>query len=704
MRLRGPIFISLLAVGLLAAANFPRTSNVQKESVLIQVLIKQLTNRHYQPQNIDDQFSEKVYSYYIDQLDGDRTFFTQEDLDQLKVYQTQLDDEALAGNFDFFNLSLDLFAKALDKTQVYYREILAKPFDFSADQKLEMDGDKRAYAKNDEELRAFWNSYLKYYVLRNYVDKIEEQEKAAATEEHKTPEVLEKESRDEVLKLYDNFYDRLRRLRRSDRLSQYLNCITGVFDPHTTFFNPADKKTFDIDFSGRLEGIGARLQADGDYTKVSNIVVGGPAWKGKELEENDIILKVGQGDAEPVDIKGMQIDEAVQLIRGPKGTEVRLTVKKVDGSTQIIKIVRDVVIIDEQFAKSLIIDGKMPGEKIGYISLPSFYADFENEDGHNCSEDVAKEIEKLKAENVSGIILDLRNNGGGALREVVNMAGLFIEKGPIVQVKSRNMNPELWNDTDPRVQYEGPLAIMVNSLSASASEILVGAMQDYGRAVIIGGKSTFGKGTVQSFIDLDRTIPPTYNDIKPLGSVKITMQKFYRVSGGSNQLKGVVPDVILPDSYAYLEEGEREQKFPLDWSEIAPVAYSQNVVKLTNLPKIVAASEKRVKADVLFQRITENAKRLEKQSKETVYPLELQAFRGFLDQREAQAKAFKDLFKNPINVGLHNLPVDLPNLETDESKKARNEDWLKSLSKDVYLHESLNVMHDIINSKGLTKN
>jgi carboxyl-terminal processing protease len=702
MRFRGSIFLSLVAVGFIAAAYFPRPDSAQKEAVLIQVMLKRLADMHYQPQPIDDNFSKKVFNYYLDQLDGGRRYFTQADIDKLKAYELQLDDQAQAGNYDFFNLSSDLFLAGLDKTQGFYREILAQPFDFDAKETVEFDGDKLPFAANDAELKQYWHKYLKYEVLDTYVDKLEDQEKAGADAERKSPEALEKEAREEILKIFEDRDSRLRKLKRDDRLSLYLNCITAVFDPHTNYFKPIDKQNFDIRFSGRLEGIGALLQTDGELTKVSSIVVGGPAWKGKELEADDVILKVAQGNDEPVDIKGMYIDDVVQQVRGAKGTEVRLTVKKKDGSVKVISIIRDIVILEEQFAKSLLLDGKEPGEKVGYIYLPSFYADFENENGRNCAEDVAVEIEKLKSENVNGIILDLRNNGGGSLRDVVRMTGYFIEKGPIVQVKSRNQSPDVMPDNDPGVQYDGPLVVMVNSNSASASEIIAAALQDYNRAVIVG-TPTFGKGTVQRFIDLDRSVAMSHSEVKPLGNVKLTMQKFYRINGGSTQLKGVTPDIVMPDAYAFIETGEREEKYPMEWTEIGAVSYNQNVMKIAKLDKIKANSQKRIGADPVFQQITSYAQRVKTQYDQTAYPLQLEAFRDYRKARNEESQAFKDLFKNPVNTGVRNLPVDLTGIEADESKKARNEDWLGSISKDAYLRETLNIMHDLINQKGLSK-
>ena len=498
----------------------------------------------------------------------------------------------------------------------------------------------------------------------------------------------------------DDWYGRMRKLKREDRLSVYLNTFTHIFDPHSEYYQPIDKENFNIRFSGRLEGIGATLRTEDDYTKVVRIVVGGPAWKQKELEENDVILKVKQEDEdEPKDIAGMVINDVVQLIRGDKGTKVALTVKKIDGSVKDITITRDVLVLEEQFAKSLILEGEEGSEeRIGYILLPSFYADFQNKNGRFCSTDVAAEIEKLKAKNVDGIILDLRYNGGGSLRDVVKMTGLFIEKGPIVQVKSRISDPEVLKDSDSRVQYDGPLVVMVNSYSASASEILAAALQDYGRAVIVGSPSTFGKGTVQRFIDLDRTIRG-FNELKPLGEIKLTTQKFYRVNGGSTQLRGVTPDIILPDNFFYIKTGERDREYAMEWTEIDPVEYDQDVLEVDNISKLRSRSEKRIEENEAFQKILANAKRVEQQREESAYPIGLEAYREMREKRQQQADEFDGVMDQVVLENISNLEEDLPGIQADESKKARNDEWLESVSKDIYIKESLAIMHDMIEEK-----
>lgn len=712
MKLRTPILLGLVGVGIFAlAASWSRRSDADKESLLFQALVNGLEQLHYQPVAINDDFSKKAYKLYLHRLDGGKRWLTQPDIAQLKKYELLIDDEAKEGKFGFFNITLDLINNSITKTQGYYRDILSKPFDFKASEELELDGDKRDWAKNDQELRQYWHQMLKYETLTRVADKLEEQEKlnkekpdqASAVKDDpmagtpkKTVAELEEEARKDILKQFDDWYKRMAKYNRTDRLNDYLNAITNVFDPHTNYYEPKEKEAFDISMSGSLEGIGARLTNEGDYTKITEIIPGGPAWKGKELEEGDLVVKVAQGAAEPVDITGYRVDDVVKLIRGKKGTEVRLTVKKKDNTTKIIRIIREIVIMEEGFAKSMIIN--LPGtiENVGYIKLPRFYADFNGISGRNCADDVAKEVERLKRLNVKGIILDLRNNGGGSLRDVVKMSGLFIESGPIVQVKARDRKPEVLYDTDPTVQYRGAFVVMVNEYSASASEILAAAMQDYGRAIVVGSRATFGKGTVQRFIDLDDGLPPAMDDLKPLGEVKLTIQKFYRVNGGSTQLKGVVPDIVLPDRYHYLKTGEAEQEYPLAWTEIASVPYQQNVWKPKDLKSLVAASEKRQMQNAAFKTVQEEARRLKEDQDHSKEQLSLEKYRTELRKRKQANERYEDLFKENEFLAVLNLEEDKAAMASDESGKARNEEMIKALRKDFYLVETLNILADAL--------
>ena len=696
MKFKRPIFFSIIAIAILAAAIYPQVEDGEKEAVLMQSIITGFSQLHFRPKAIDDEFSKDVYDFYLDQIDGSRRFLTEKDIARLEPYKLKLDDEINTSSFEFFNLSQEIRKASFEKTQGFYREILAQPFDYTVQENIELDGEKRTFAKNDDELREFWRKYAKYETVQRLARKLEEQEEKGEEEETLSFEELEKEARGEVLEFFDDWYNRIEKLKREDFLSVYLNTITHIFDPHSEYYQPIDKENFDIEFSGRLEGIGATLRTEGDYTKVVRIVIGGPAWKQKELEEDDTILKVKQEDEDgPVDITGMQINDVVQMIRGKKGTKVTLTIKKIDGTIKDITIERDIVVLEEQFAKSLILDGAKEGEKIGYIKLPSFYADFQNSDGRSCAKDIEEELEKLKAAKVDGIILDLRYNGGGSLRDVQKMTGYFIEKGPVVQVKARGQEPEILRDVDPRVQYSGPLIVMVNTYSASASEILAAALQDYDRAVIVGSKSTFGKGTVQRFLDLDRTIRG-YNEIKPLGEIKLTIQKFFRINGGSNQLRGVESDIVLPDNFHFIETGERDREYAMEWTEIEPAEYNQNVMKVKHIDELRQRSEERVAQDPTFQKVLENAERLKEQRDNSEYPLQLEAYEALMKKQEEEAEKFEGLFETEVNHGVANLQVDLPHIDSDESRIARNDDWLESVKKDIYIRETVNIMHDLI--------
>ena len=701
--MKSKIFILILAISgtALFAAMYPRVNNAEKESMILNVLLALMNQVHFHPQKIDDEFSQKAFDNYLENLDGSKRFLTEQDVNELKKYQLEIDNQISTGSLEFFDLSLDILNKAEDRGEKIYRSLIDQKFDLTKDEKIELDSEKKSFAKDEAELKDYWRKVLKYNIISKVSRKLEEQENAQkdgkeSDEPKKSFEEIVKKAQEETKELYDDWFKRLDDFRRSDYFETYLNSFTTLYDPHTSYFNPKEKSDFDMNMGGRLEGIGARLSTteDGDLVKVVEVVIGGPAWKGKELEADDVITKVTQKGEEGVDILGMRIDDVILMIRGKKGTVVILTVRKKDGTIKDIEIERDEIIFDETFAKSSIIDLDDEIKNIGYIYLPKFYSTFDG--GNSCAEDVRKEIEKLNAQNVNGIILDLRFNRGGSLSDAISMSGLFIKDGPIVQVKSRDRKPYVYNDEDKGVSYEGPLIVMVNSVSASASEILAGALQDYKRAVIVGSKSTFGKGTVQRFFDLDRVITGN-NDIKPLGQVKLTFQKFYRISGGSNQLKGIIPDIVLPDRFALIPVGEKDNENALPWTEIAPVEYHQNVYTLPDLSALRSKSEARVAQDSAFSLIMENAKRMKKNMDETEYPLTLEAYKAMFDARDKEAEKFKNIMNTDIK-GLHvnNLEVDLEKINADEGKTARNKDWLEHLHRDVYLKETVLIMKDMI--------
>ena len=689
---------SLVAIAILAIAGFaafyPQTDPKEKEQFIIQAVISALEGMHYAPKDINDDFSAKLFEEYLDEMDAGKRFLTAESIARLEPYRLQLDDQIKAMDPSFFNLSVQLLEEGLDKAEAFYDKHKDGEFDFTVEETYELDEEKRPWPANDEELEEYWRKTIKYEILIRLDEK-----KNADDDEGKSMEEQVEEARKQVVKIFDDWFERNRKLRRDDRFEIFVNSITHRFDPHSDYFNPKDKEDFDIRMSGRLEGIGARLQTDGEYTKVVSIVPGGPAWKQKELEVNDLITTVTQESAEPVDVTGMRIDDVVKMIRGDKGTKVTLTVKKVDGSYKDITIVRDEVIIDEGFAKSLILTMEGVDEKLGYINLPGFYADFEGKGGPNSAEDIKKELEKLKAEKVDGIILDLRNNGGGSLREVVNMSGLFIEKGPIVQVKSRgaNLKPYIYKDTDKEVVYDGPLVVLVNRFSASASEILAAAMQDYDRAVIVGSNSTFGKGTVQRFFDMDRIISNVPQSLRPLGEIKVTTQKYYRIDGGSVQLKGVTPDIILPDSYHYLPIGEEDYKNAMEWTEIEAQSFSQDVWKPKNMELIRKLSADRLQQDSMTAIIFQNTERLKNLRDETLVPMDIESYKAQMDEREKEAKRFENIGKTEYTgIMVRNPEVDMAYIQSDSSRIARNDNWVKNVPRDFQLNEAMHIMYDLI--------
>ena len=720
MKKRGMFLLTLLAGVIGYGAWCADPINPDKEKLVLETLLAVMDQVHFKPQNLNDDFSKKAFKQYLDDIDGTKWFFTQEEVDQLKQYELKLDDEANAGTLEFFDLSITLLDQAIARSERIYNEYIDYDFDFDKKEILELDSDKKPFPKDEAEQKEYWRKYLKYQIVSKLDEKLDAQErntktvaksnssilelesespkKEKAGADKKTKAELIVESQKETKELYDGVFENINELRRSDRFEAYLNAFANLYDPHSVYFSPKGKQDFDIRMGGKLEGIGARLSAEGDYVKIASIVPGGPAWQGKKLEVDDVIYRITQGDKEGEDIKGMRIDDVVSRVRGKKGTIVTLTVKKKDGNMEDIKIERDEIILDVAKARSAIMDVEDKVNNIGFIRLPAFYSSFDGGEGNSCAIDVAAEIEKMKKENVNGIILDLRYNGGGSLPDVIDMSGLFIEEGPIVQVKSRRRAAQVYNDEDASVLYDGPLIVMVNAHSASASEILAAALQDYDRAVIVGSESTFGKGTVQGFFDLDRALPGN-SDLKPLGQVKLTFQKFYRVDGGSNQLKGVIPDIVLPDQFSYIKTGEKEEVNPLAWSEIDAVKHGQNVYKMPSMAQLKAKSAARVQASEVFTLIDEDAKRLKDNQDDSAYPIDLAGFSKLIDDRKAESKKYTDILDKDIaGLKIRNMEVDIQEMASDSAKIGRNEDWLQQMQKDVYIQECLMIMKDMIQS------
>lgn len=700
--MRNKILIPALIITALAAFfSFRKGANAtdtEKQSKLIvETVYKALQSSHFSAKDVNDSFSSHVYHVLLDRMDYDKRFLTQKDIDILSKYEYKIDDQIKSGSIEFFNKFTELYDKGIVETEKYYKEILSKPFDFSKEEQYVAADENSAYPADDAALKERWRQYLKYRVLAQYTDLKKAQDKRVADKDTslktvKTNAELEADARDKVKKNIESYYKRLNKLDDNQRFAAFMNSVTNTYDPHTDYFPPEDKKRFDEMMSGSFFGIGARLQNKDGKITIESIITGSPCWKQGELKAGDEIIKVAQGDAEPVDIQGFETEDAVKLIRGPKGTEVRLTVKTISGATKVIPIIRGEVLIEETFAKSAII--KTGAGNIGYIYLPEFYAPFNATSGRHSAEDVAIEVMKLKNAKVDGIILDLRYNGGGSLNDVVNMSGLFIDEGPIVQVKSSNSAPATLEDRQPGTLYDGPMAIMVNHGSASASEILAAAMQDYKRAIIVGSR-TFGKGTVQKVVSLDDFLKLTDKaGDEPIGSLKLTIQKFYRVNGGSTQLKGVTPDIELADPYNHIDIGERKEKSALKWDEIPAAKYAP-VANPVNVSKLAALSKARTANNETFKLIEETALRMKEQEDDKTYSLNEVKYNAELNEANDLNERMKALSEKSTSLTIVNPKEDLPKINMDSSNVKKNEEWLKALQKDVQLAETVNILKDM---------
>lgn len=692
------LYIVMILAVLSAGLSFTLNRLSTKEVVLTEAITQFLSLRHYEPVDINDQFSEKVFDIYLDRLDFNKRYFFASDIEKMEKYKHQIDDEYTARSFEFFDLSSDLIEKRLLESKDYFTRFLSKPFDFDKEESLDLEPDRTSFASSKKKMEDKWRKALKFQVLTRVVGNLELQEKAAEksdTIKIKSSEQLEEEARKAILENYNDWYDRIKQIDRDDRQAIYLNSIISAYDPHSSFMPPRDKERFDVYMAGKYEGIGATLQQKQGYLTVVDMFPGSPSWRSKKVEIGDLIIRVAQGEEEFVDILDMKMESAVALIKGAKGTKVRLSLRKRDGSVEELILIRDIVIMEETYASSLLVKEDDKSPTIGYIYLPKFYLDFQDRNGRKCSDDIRQEIQKLTSEGAEGIVLDLRNNGGGSLPEVVKMAGLFIEKGPIVQVKTRVGKPVVLDDKDSRVQYDGPLVVMTNYSSASASEIFAAAIQDYDRGIIIGSPSTWGKGTVQRVLNIDDYIPSKLDDIKPFGALSLTVQKYYRINGTATQLKGVIPDIILPDSYQYLDIGEKEQQYALPWDETQKAGFSKWNMQ-ADLEKLKANSQARVEDNTDFDLIIENAKRLKHEADRSIYSLNLEKYRSTLKEKTNEVKKFENLMKNPTGIELLAMQTDIESFKTDTAKSERTSRMIENLGKDIYLAEAVMVMEEII--------
>ncbi len=716
MRLLLPIFI--LALSFNVFSQVKDTRDPRREKLIGNILKNALETYHYRGIKINDEVSQKAFREYLKKIDGSKQFLTKTDIKDLETYQFAMDDEMVNGDYVLVEKGLAVLKKRIAQAEAQRKELFKKQFDFSTNETLELDPEKKDWVSDESKLKTNWQTVFKQATLNKYLSLIDEQTEKPISKKSKSKSPVKKmkaekkltdaemrtKAHESVSKRFQKIFERLASQDRDDQLENFYNSISAVFDPHTAYLPSKKKEDFDIDITGKLEGIGAVLQEDGSYIKVVQIVPGGPAWRGKQLEADDIILSVAQGAKESVDLTDMKVDDAVRYIRGPKGSEVRLTIKKVDGSRKIISIIRDEIEVAASFAKSSVLQAKDSEAKIGYIQLPKFYRDFENSK-INCTDDVRKEIERLKKVKVDAIILDLRNNGGGALEDARLMSGLFIEKGPIVQVKNHMGEIEVLADDDASVSYDGPLVILQNRFSASASEILAGALQDYGRAIVVGGDYSHGKGTVQAVLDLNRG-PLVSIFGQTMGALKVTIQKFYRVTGASTQYKGITPDLVLPDFFSYVESREKDLEYSLPWDQIAPKPFTKWTKFSYNIGDLKLKSAARLKTNTRIAKIVKNIDYLNSKKKETIVSLNLKK----VQEEEAASKKIaeelkqededKDLmvtnFEDSLKAHENIRPGDMKKWSKDFEQ--RKDDWIKTLRQDAILGESVLIANDIVKS------
>ena len=685
-------FIMCLASCSFVSKDFDTTD---KDSLIIELITYVLDEAHYLDKEINDEFSEKVFDTFLENLDPYKRYFYASDIKEFSKYKYTIDDAFKNPNLEFFELVYETYNRRMLESEKIFTEILSKPFDFTKDEVCECDFEALDYVKTKSELYDRWRKLLKIYVIENYHNEIEDDLRKSKEDPDfilRKPGLIEKKTRESLNETMQQNYNFIsKEMQRSDWFSVYINSFVSQYDPNTSYLDPESKDRFDVDMSGNYAGIGARLQKKIDKVEITEVISGGPAWRDNILEKGDAILKVRQdNEDEPVGILNMRLSEAVKLIKGKKGTKVHLTIKKVDGSVTEVTVKRDIVLLEETYIKSSIVE--KDNNTYGLINIPKFYIDFDNRSNRDAAKDLRIEIERLKEQGIQGIVIDLRNNGGGALKTVVDMAGMFIKNGPVVQVKYFDKEKQILSDRDRSILWTGPLVILVNEGSASASEILAAAMQDYKRAIIIGGNQTWGKGTVQNIFPLNRMIRG--NTKGDLGALRYTTQKYYRINGGSVQLEGVKSDINIPYRYKYLEFGEKDSENPLKWDEIDKVEFDKWNSNF-NFEEAITNSNNRMANNEYLKLVDENAKWIKSVQDNKLINLNYDKFKLESDENSSKTEKFKALNDYSTNYSFKSLPYELDLIKNDSVLGLKRERWHKSLNKDFYIDEALNVLSDL---------
>ena len=661
-------------------------SDPNKDRLLIEIVKYVVEKGHYNKIEINDDVSEKIFSSLINQFDSQKRFFLKSDIKNFEKYKYKLDDQIKNYDLTFFNLVYETSKLRFEEIKKYYNEIIANPFDFNSKEILDLDFENKDYSKNKNEVKQRWRKQLKFSTLDIALLKLGDSLDFIDDRVYNESLAIVKKNTEDFFEFYED-------MDRDDWFSSYINSFLNQLDPHTFYFQPDDKERFDVNISGKFNGIGARLTKTEGTIKIVEIIIGGPIWKDKLLDVGDIILKVSQEGEEPVDVVGVKLDDAIKLIKGPAKSYVTLTVKKIDGSIREVKIMRDLVELEEVYAKSTLISKE--NVNYGYISLPKFYVDFSDYKNRNSAEDVKNHIIKLKNNGMQGLILDLRNNGGGSLQTVVDMTGLFIEKGPVVQVKSIGNRKKVLYDRNPEIVWDGPLVVLINEMSASASEILAAALQDYKRAVIIGSEKSFGKGTVQNIIDLNKFISNSNFD---MGALKITTDKFYRINGESVQLEGVKSDVVIPDSYMYIFNGERDEKNPLQWDKIDAAYYTKwNGFK--NMNFITSNAQNRINSNNYHKLISKRAEWIKEQRDNKIIPLNFSSYKDYTESNSKKNKLFESISDYSNNLNFKLLKTEKEFIMSNKELLSNRNRWHKNLKRDIFISEGINILEHIFSNK-----
>ncbi len=686
MSLRFSIIITILSLSIFGfTLKKNKLSDPDKEKVLLEIVKYVVEKGHYNSIDLDDNFSVKIFDDFISKLDPQKRFFTVNDIRQLNRYKYKIDDQIKNYQLEFFEETYKTYNQRVSDAKLFVDKVFETDFDFSEDEFIDLNNDSIPFSFGKNQLFERWRKQIKYSVLDIVTQRYNSD--SLDFNEIKTNAIST------VKKNTNDFFDYANELDRDDWFSVFVNSFVSQFDPHTFYFKPDDKEKFDVSISGKFDGIGARLsRADGNV-KIVDVIIGGPVWRDKLLDVGDVILAVGQGDDELVSIYGMKLDDSIKLIKGPAGTIVTLRVKKIDGQIQDVKIKRDEVELEETFAKSTVISKN--DNNYGYISLPKFYADFDNYKNRNSANDVKNEIIKLKNNGIQGLILDLRNNGGGSLQTVVEMTGLFIEKGPVVQVKSIGNRKKVLYDRDPQVYWDGPLVLLINEMSASASEIISAALQDYNRAIIIGSEKSFGKGTVQNIIDLNRFISNTNYD---MGALKVTTDIFYRINGESVQLEGVQSDIIIPDSYMYIFNGERDEKNPIKWDKIGPATYTKWNKYSDKFNYVKDQINKKLDQNKLINNIYDRAEWIRNQQNQKNVPLNITEYKKYQKNQKQKASQFDNISKYQNELSFKLLKAEKPFINANRELFEARTKWHESLSKDIFIDQAVNALNLIDNS------